>query len=253
MNQDSERQAGVARRLGLGIGVSLLRPSARALLASWRIQHVSGDARLSQAIDSGRPLLACCWHQRLSASVGYLLQARARGLRPGFLVSPSRDGEITARVVEGMGAHIIRGSATGTGARAMRDLYGVMKTGVSPIIHPDGPHGPGFVAKPGTLMLAQMTQATLLPLSFSADRYWQLDSWDRLIIPKPFARVTITIGEPFSIARGDNIEAAAESLGSQLDALTREADRLAGTTPRPPKKLGKPRSSTAGAETTRND
>ena len=253
MSQDSKRPPSAFSRLGLGIGVSVLKPTARALLASWRIQQVSGEAYLWQAIDSGRALMPCCWHQRLSASVGYLLKAQSRGLKPGFLVSPSRDGEITARVVEGMGAHIIRGSATRTGARAMRDLYGVMKTGVAPIIHPDGPHGPGFVTKPGTLMLAQMTQATLLPLSFSADRYWQLDSWDRVIIPKPFARVTITIGEPVTVARGESVEAAAESLGSQLDALTREADRLAGTTPRPPKKLGKPRAPSAGAETSGDD
>ena len=130
MSQDSKRPPSAFSRLGLGVGVSVLKPTARALLASWRIQQVSGEAYLWQAIDSGRALMPCCWHQRLSASVGYLLKAQSRGLKPGFLVSPSRDGEITARVVEGMGAHIIRGSATRTGARAMRDLYGVMKTGV---------------------------------------------------------------------------------------------------------------------------
>ena len=116
MSQDSKRPPSAFSRLGLGVGVSVLKPTARALLASWRIQQVSGEAYLWQAIDSGRALMPCCWHQRLSASVGYLLKAQSRGLKPGFLVSPSRDGEITARVVEGMGAHIIRGSATRTGA-----------------------------------------------------------------------------------------------------------------------------------------
>ncbi|ERJ20172.1 3-deoxy-D-manno-octulosonic-acid transferase protein [Salinisphaera shabanensis E1L3A] len=238
MSQDSQSPPSWTTRLGMRIGLPLLRLVARALLASCRIQHVSGDGRLSESIDSGRALLLCCWHQRLSVSVGFLLQAKARGLRPGFLVSPSRDGEIVAGVVDGMGAHVIRGSATRTGARAMRDLYGVMKTGVSPIIHPDGPHGPAFIAKPGTLMLAQMTQATVLPMSFSADRYWQLGSWDRLIIPKPFARVVITIGEPLTVARGANIDEAARTLGTRLDELTRDADHQTGATPRPPRYLG---------------
>ncbi|MES1929848.1 hypothetical protein SADO_11339 [Salinisphaera dokdonensis CL-ES53] len=222
-------------RLGLWLAVPLLRVIVRLLLASCRIRHVAGDADLQRLIDEDRAFLPCCWHQRLSVSVGYLLRAKDRGLRPGFLVSPSRDGELVARVVDGMGATIIRGSATRTGARAMRDLYGVMKTGVSPIIHPDGPHGPAFEAKPGTLMLAQMTRAALLPMAFSADRYWQIGSWDRLMIPKPFARVVITIGEPLTVNRGDAIERAAETLGARLDLLTAEADRQIGTTPRPPR------------------
>lgn len=225
-------------RLWMHPAVALLRIVARLLLASCRIQRVSGDERLTALIEDGQAFLPCCWHQRLSVTVAYLLRAKTRGLRPGFLVSPSRDGEIVARVVDGMGASIIRGSATRTGARAMRDLYGVMKTGISPIIHPDGPHGPAFVAKPGTLMLAQMTQAALLPMAFSADRYWQLGSWDRLIVPKPFARVAIVIGEPLTLTRGDNIEAAADELRQRLDALTHEADRQTGATPRPPRTAG---------------
>ncbi|WP_353218823.1 lysophospholipid acyltransferase family protein [Salinisphaera sp. S4-8] len=240
MSEDSQDRPSWQHRLTMRVAVPLLRLLARALLASCRLRHVEGDTHLTQAIDSGRAFLPCCWHQRLSVSVGYLLRARARGLRPGFLVSPSRDGEIVAGVVDGMGAEIIRGSATRTGARAMRDLYTVMKTGVCPIIHPDGPHGPGFVAKPGTLMLAQMTQAVMLPMAFSADRYWQLGSWDRLIIPKPFARVAIVIGEPMAVARGDDINAAAQTLSAHLDALTREADRLTGASPRPPRKMGPP-------------
>lgn len=224
-------------KLGLWIrlAVPLLRVLARALLASYRFRRVEGDHHLQNLIDADTALLPCCWHQRLSVSVGYLLAARARGLRPGFLVSPSRDGEVVARVVDGMGATIIRGSATRTGARAMRDLYTTMKTGVSPIIHPDGPHGPAFQAKPGTLMLAQMTRACLLPMAFSADRYWQIDSWDRLLIPKPFARVVVTIGEPLTVARGDDIEAAAHTLSQRLETLTAEADRQSGATPRPPR------------------
>lgn len=117
----------------------------------------------------------------------------------------------------------------------MRDLYATMKTGVSPIIHPDGPQGPAFQAKPGTLMLAQMTRAPLLPMAFTADRYWQINSWNRLMIPKPFARVVVTIGEPFRVARGDDLEAAAQTLGQRLDGLMAEVDRVTGAIPAPPR------------------
>lgn len=220
-------------RLWMTLVAPLLRWVARALLASCRIERVDGDAHLATLLEADQAMLPCCWHQRLSVSVGYLLRARTRGLRPGFLVSPSHDGELVARVVAGMGATILRGSATRTGARALRQMYGCIREGVSPVIHPDGPHGPAGRVKTGTIMLAQMTRAPLLPMAFSADRYWQLGSWDRVMIPKPFARVAVTIGAPLSIARGDDIEARAVELGERLDALTVAADRHVGASPQP--------------------
>ncbi len=78
--------------------------------------------------------------------------------------------------------------------------------------------------KSGTPMLAQMTRAPMLPVSFAADRYWQLGSWDRMIVPKPFARIVMVIGEPLSCERGETPEAVATQLGQRLDALTRDAD-----------------------------
>ena len=215
------------------LAVPLLRLAARLLRASWRIEHVAGETHLSALLDEQRAFLPCCWHQRLTGCVSYLLEARARGLRPGFLVSPSRDGELTARLVTGLGATVVRGSATRTGARALRALYVTLREGISPIIHPDGPHGPANRVKSGTVMLAQMTRAPLLPLAFSADRYWQLKSWDRVIIPKPFARVTLVIGAPQSIARGEDLDSRAAALGDQLDTLSAEADRMAGAKPIP--------------------
>lgn len=214
------------------LAAPLLRLIARALLASCRIERIEGRHYLDQLIAADRSLLLCCWHQRLSACVGYLMRRQTRnGLNPGFLVSPSRDGELIARVVSGMGATIVRGSAHRTGARALRDLYTTMRGGVSPILHPDGPHGPANQAKSGSLLLAQMTRAPLLPMSFSASRYWQLGSWDRLIIPKPFARITLVIGAPIEVARGDDVEARAAVLTEQLGALDDHADSQAGVSP----------------------
>lgn len=221
-------------RLWMSLATPVLRLIARAMLASCRVERVDGREHLDAIIQADRSLLLCCWHQRLSICVGYLLRRQQRGaLNPGFLVSPSRDGELVARVVAGMGATIVRGSANRTGARALRDLYTIMRGGVSPILHPDGPHGPANQVKPGSLLLAQLTHAPLLPMSFSANRYWQLGSWDRLIIPKPFARVIITIGEPLTVGRGDDIQAGATDLGSRLNALGTVADAAMGVAPRP--------------------
>lgn len=212
------------QRLLIAVAAPLLRLLARALLGSCRSVGVRGVHHLEALIEDQRSALLCCWHQRLPYCVGWLLAARSRGLAPGFLVSPSRDGELIAAVVGGLGARVLRGSANRTGARAFRDMYATLKDGVSPIIAADGPHGPACQAKPGTPMLAQMTRAPMLPVSFAADRYWQLGSWDRMIIPKPFARVVMVIGEPLSCERGETPDAVATQLGQRLDALTRDAD-----------------------------
>lgn len=212
------------QRLLIAIAAPLIRVVTRALLATCRPVAVRGAHHLDEFIEADRAALLCCWHQRLTYSVGWLLAARARGLRPGFLVSPSRDGELIAAVVGGLGASVLRGSANRTGARAFRDMYATLKSGVSPIIAADGPHGPARQAKPGTPMLAQMTKAPMLPVSFAANRYWQLGSWDRMIIPKPFARLAVVIGEPLHCGRGDTPETVAAALGERLDEITRDAD-----------------------------
>jgi lysophospholipid acyltransferase (LPLAT)-like uncharacterized protein len=218
------RRRAAGARLWMIAAAVLLRALARILIASCRVERIDGTAHLEALIATGRPTLLCCWHRRLSFCVAYLLAARKRGLKPGFLVSPSRDGELVARVASGLGAQVLRGSAHRTGARALRALYVAIREGVSPILHPDGPHGPARIAKPGSLMLAQMTRTPLLPLSFAADRYWQLNSWDKLIIPKPFARITLCIGEPLYVASGADIDARAAVLAERLDALDARAD-----------------------------
>src|SRR5262249_22097648 len=97
------------------------------------------------------------------------------------------------------------------------DLHqAISKDGVSPIVHPDGPRGPAREFKPGTLMLAQWSGAPLLPLAYAADRYWQLKSWDRLMIPKPFARIAIAIGPAHAITRGMNA-AAQEGVRADIE------------------------------------
>lgn len=203
------------------LSAPVLRLICRMLMRSYRLVEVHGHQHLDQLIEAERAALLCCWHQRLTYCVGWLLGARSRGLRPGFLVSPSRDGELVAAVVGQLGATVIRGSANRTGARAFRDMYTTLKTGVSPIIAVDGPHGPAFEVKSGTVMLAQVTKAPLVPISFSADRYWQLGSWDRTIIPKPFARVSVHIGAPIECRHGEDTEQQASLLGSRLEALSK--------------------------------
>jgi hypothetical protein len=97
---------------------------------------------------------------------------------------------------------VIRGSSTYTGARALRDYYQALtQDGVSPAITPDGPRGPVWKAKPGAILLAQMSQRPIIPMAFAASRAWHIQ-WDRFVIPWPLAKVSIVVGDPLYIPKG---------------------------------------------------
>lgn len=199
----------------------------RLLHATWRVRVVTGGAHLQQLIDSGQPSIPCCWHGGISMVVPHMIAQQKNGLKLGFLISPSRDGALAARIVRGSGGHIVRGSAHRTGARAIRELYGVMKQeGISPMNHPDGPNGPAQEFKVGTVMLSQVARAPVLPIGFAADRYWQLRSWDGAVIPKPFARVALAFGEAVTVSRKlplDGLEPARLEAQQALDAAMQAA------------------------------
>ena len=72
----------------------------------------------------------------------------------------------------------------------------------SPLLAPDGPRGPAYEFKTGGVVLAQVADVPIVPFSFAVDRCWRIGSWDRMIIPKPFSRIAIVVGEPFAVPRG---------------------------------------------------
>jgi lysophospholipid acyltransferase (LPLAT)-like uncharacterized protein len=142
------------------------------------------------------------WHQHQLFCVKHLLAQRRAGVKLGFLISPSVDGELGAMLVHKLGGVVIRGSSSHTGARALRDYYQALsKDNVSPAITPDGPRGPPWKFKPGAVLLAQLSQRPIIPLAYAASRAWRIQ-WDQFVIPKPFSRISIVVGEPVYVPKG---------------------------------------------------
>jgi lysophospholipid acyltransferase (LPLAT)-like uncharacterized protein len=188
---------------------ALLAPLALGLLRAWwsscRIVRVEGAEHLDAALACAPSLLPCYWHQHELFCGRWLQLQIRRGLKLGVLISPSVDGEIPARIATWLGARVIRGSSTRTGARALRDYYQLLvHEGISPVITPDGPTGPRFVFKPGALMLAQLSGRPLLPMAYAASRAWFF-GWDKFVLPWPFSRVAIAVGAPVWIDRGASL------------------------------------------------
>ncbi len=184
----------------------LLKHMAKWLLQliwrSCRIQAIEGEENILPIYENSGSIIPCYWHQRHIFCGYYLIHHLQKRFKTGILISPSVDGEVPAQLVQSWGLHVIRGSATRTGARAIRDLYQVVKNdGISPAATPDGPKGPIYEFKSGMVLLAQLTQSPIVPITYGADRYWVLKSWDHFIIPKPFARIQISVGKPYYVPR----------------------------------------------------
>jgi lysophospholipid acyltransferase (LPLAT)-like uncharacterized protein len=197
----SKRRMTRLRRLAwhvvAAIGVALIKFFWRTC----RVVRVIGDEHMAGALAKTPSLIPVYWHQHQLFCAKYLLDQAPRGLKLGFLISPSVDGEIGVMIVSRFGGQVIRGSATHTGARALRDYYDALKKQeVSPAMTPDGPKGPRFVFKPGAILLSQMSQRPILPMAFAASRAW-LIAWDKFVIPVPFSRIVIAIGEPRQVPR----------------------------------------------------
>lgn len=215
-------------RLFVGAASWLIAIALRLLYATVRIELVNSDTLFAR-FRGGDPTIVAFWHNRV------LMMPKAyTGRGMCIMNSLSRDGEIATRVLARFGIASVRGSASRGGAAGFMQLVNAFRRGLDLAVVPDGPRGPRYVAKPGVIHLARLTGAPLFPVSYAASRCRRLGSWDRLIIPLPFSRVIIVVGEPLTVERGADeveIEQARVELQSRLDAATADAESRVGMSP----------------------
>ncbi len=225
-----EPQLSRADRRKVGLALLVLPWLVRLLKWTYRIEVVEGAERAESMVRDRQPVVLAGWHESLLLSGSFLLDRFvARRFPLVMLVSHSRDGEILARVVHGLGIGTVRGSTSRGGLSGLRRLYKTLtKERRSVGLAPDGPRGPAKRCQPGALLLAQVAGVELVPLAGAADRAWRLGSWDRMFVPKPFARLAIAVGEPVRVAPGlgsEELEAEGERLAETLDKLSDRAAR----------------------------
>ncbi len=153
---------------------------------------------------------------------------RFRNLQIAILISPSFDGELIARTLKLLGFLPVRGSSSRGGAAGLRGLQQVYATGHCCSITADGPRGPVYVAKPGTARLANCVGELTVDGKPSGtwvgcfhnqpERAWELRSWDRFMIPKPFSRVVFAW--PAHVPAG---EVTTETVQAALDRAVQMA------------------------------
>jgi len=139
------------------------------------------------------PVIVAVWHGLMIAPIW---TQRNRGIVA--LASEHGDGEIIARILERLGyAPPARGSSSKGGARGLVAMIAALRSGSSVAFTPDGPRGPARVPQAGVFVAAHKADAVIIPASMHAERVWRLNSWDRFLLPPPFARVYVAFGAPF--------------------------------------------------------
>ncbi len=140
------------------------------------------------------------WHNRILLMPGLYLHYVGR--KPvAALASASRDGEYAAGVVRLFGFVPVRGSTSRRANQGFLELTRLALEGYNAILTPDGPRGPRYVAQSGVVKLAMVTGLPILPVSATVEPCKRLKSWDRTIIPLPFARCTARVGKPILVPR----------------------------------------------------
>jgi len=139
------------------------------------------------------------WHNRLLL-ISYILK-RFAPHRPGAgLISASRDGDLVADLTQRFGFDVVRGSSSRLGASGMLELTNVLASGRDVLITPDGPRGPAYELGPGIVFLAQKSGAAVVPVNMEYSSCWRVKSWDRFVLPRPFAKVRVIFGPLHRVA-----------------------------------------------------
>ncbi|MFQ5739547.1 MAG: lysophospholipid acyltransferase family protein [Acidobacteriota bacterium] len=156
--------------------------------------RVEGWDNYQELKADGRPVILSFWHNQIFMAT-YFWRFRS------IVVITSRhfDGEYIARIIRFFGYGSARGSSSRGAVRAMLELRKHLERGLDVAFTIDGPRGPVYKIKPGPIWLSSRTGLPILPFHIQPEKYWELNNWDRFRIPKPFTRVIVKIGTPFTV------------------------------------------------------
>ncbi len=222
-------QAGALReallRFVVAVAPALISGALWLLRLTLRVRFENADDLFARW-ERGEQLLVAFWHNRV-----VMMPCANRSRKLCVMNSRSRDGEIATRAMARWGIHSVRGSASRGAIGGFLQLIRAYRDGYSLALVPDGPRGPRYQAKAGMIHLARTTGAPLFPVTYSASRKLELRSWDRLIIPLPFATIRFIVGEPLRVPRhatDEDVERLRQELENRLNAITARADAEAG-------------------------
>ncbi len=200
------------------------------LLRLWRttirVEHRNSEVRKP-------PYVLALWHGRV---IGNMMDNYGCGAVT--MASRSNDGALAAGIVEQLGLVATRGSTSRSGKEALTEMEEKVRGGEVPFaaLTVDGPRGPWRRVKVGIVSLARRLEVPLIPMTSSCRRAWLLDSWDHMVLPKPFTKVVVAYGQPWTPERlAGPLREVLSGIAADMNALTAALDReVAGNELWPP-------------------
>jgi lysophospholipid acyltransferase (LPLAT)-like uncharacterized protein len=193
----------------------IVKGAIKGILLTCRFQ-VSGMENFVQAA-SKRKCILMMWHNRLTL-VAEIMTRYAPQFKYAALISNSKDAEILASHTNSYSIGRAIRVPHDSRAQVLQMMIKYLKYGNEVIIiTPDGPRGPAKKVKPGAARAARETGANIIPLSWNASKVWKFNTWDKLMLPKPFSTITVKIGEAVKVENDTNTEILEQAL-NQLEA-----------------------------------
>jgi lysophospholipid acyltransferase (LPLAT)-like uncharacterized protein len=214
-NPDSEERSG----LTLWQSIQLRAISFVGWLLVWLIGttikfRFEDHESLDQFRRRRQPVIFSFWHNQIFCQT-YLFRFQQ------IVVMTSRhfDGEYIGRIIEKFGYGTARGSSTRGAVRALLELKRHLAQGRDVAFTVDGPKGPAYEVKPGPVFLARKSGAPLITLHSEPEAFWELRSWDRFRIPKPFTRALVKFGRPIYISAEEGEDSGVARYQNEMDRI----------------------------------
>ena len=205
----------------------VLVPLVRIWFNTCRVTMINEQVYKEYA-SNDRPVVVGTWHR---AAI-YFLYFFGH-FRPMIMISRSKDGEILAQCASGFGVIPVRGSSGKGGRDALKLMQQHLESGgkgCATVL--DGPQGPAYVAKKGMIVLSKLTGTPFFPVIWSATRTLTIrNSWDKMILPLPWSRVWIAVGDPIHIptnTTNKDLEHYRKLIEDRLNTMMAEVDRHCG-------------------------
>lgn len=197
------------------LGARLIR-----FIALTQRTRVYGEEKVQQLWRSGQQVILSTWHDQLLMMVTVYHGPGAK-----ILISQSRDGELIARTVAYFGQEAVRGSSSRGGRAAFRELLKLAEQQTDLAVTPDGPKGPRHQLKDGVVQLARLSGRPVVPLAYVTSRGHRFASWDRFLLPCPFAHGVYLFGDPVFLERHADLEQCRQRLQEAMEQTHAQAQQ----------------------------
>lgn len=200
--------------------ISLFLEFVLCLLFKTNRWKISGEEKLEKAIKNDKPIFLSTWHSRFLYAVYFLKLRKTNNL--WAISSTHQDSQIMSYFLKRSSFNLIRGSSTRGWDNVIKKMFKVFQNPSSIIaITNDGPKGPPKIAKDGSYKIAKKTGAQIISVFGGSTKFWEVSSWDKLRIPKPFGTIYIEFSDAmdYSEDQNDTAEMLTKFLNTNLNQL----------------------------------